>query len=608
MSELSNDVSMSVLPSRSNAETQSHQRNIELVLSAVAFSALMSELGNRSLDQLENDCRLLVKRTISAVLEIGKRLLIIKSRLAHGQWIDSVERIGIDAKHAAKFMRAAIRISNLGGLSVLVNAIDSQTKLFELMGLDDDDLKDLDGGATVRGVTVGSLPEMTVKMLRATLKENAPKKTVHKAPRLLLNDAQALPPEVTPILGGKPNAETGGDPQPLKAGDRIKSLYAGRDGSVVRTYADGSASVLWDDGEPQEAGLGHERMPRSLLEYVEAEAPDSNRPTSAGSNASSTSGLTAPVTYPAVYALLPGDFNGVPVSLISHDGKVWMIAEEVAAILGDSPEAVGEMEELISSAFDQNFPEGGYTKATLASTSLVMRLLDQRAIRYVCLTLETPAALGLSEWIGADHRPTGEPAAPVPIANAKPAPTLKQCFIEIEHSNLDIEKLLYLVEAQINGIRTTVENNDSPSAPKFLGSLVEIAEKLISPFVDLIEYQDSAMSALRNKLFKSADAGDVMPESVWLDLVKELSADHDGGFTNDHMCNLANIVDSMSRFGEHSPEVECAVRQVEALAGRNGAVLYDHLYEGEAPGSERVAFSWKPGMEPQQRRAAEMAH
>ncbi|MFM0210467.1 hypothetical protein PQQ96_23980 [Paraburkholderia sediminicola] len=52
----------------------------------------------------------------------------------------------------------------------------------------------------------------------------------------------------------------------LRIGDQIRSVHAGRAGTVVKVYADGSASVCWDDGEPQPEGLGHERMPRRLLE------------------------------------------------------------------------------------------------------------------------------------------------------------------------------------------------------------------------------------------------------------------------------------------------------------------------------------------------------
>ena len=52
--------------------------------------------------------------------------------------------------------------------------------------------------------------------------------------------------------------------EPLAAGDRVRILHAGRTGSVMKVYPDGSACVTWDD-KPAPFGLGHERMPRALL-------------------------------------------------------------------------------------------------------------------------------------------------------------------------------------------------------------------------------------------------------------------------------------------------------------------------------------------------------
>lgn len=52
--------------------------------------------------------------------------------------------------------------------------------------------------------------------------------------------------------------------EPLAAGDRVRTLHAGRTGSVMKVYSDGSACVTWDD-KPAPFGLGHERMPRALL-------------------------------------------------------------------------------------------------------------------------------------------------------------------------------------------------------------------------------------------------------------------------------------------------------------------------------------------------------
>lgn len=57
---------------------------------------------------------------------------------------------------------------------------------------------------------------------------------------------------------------------PLNPRDRVRSAFAGRTGSVVKVYPDGSAAIHWDDGEPQAAGLAHERMPRSLLETIQS--------------------------------------------------------------------------------------------------------------------------------------------------------------------------------------------------------------------------------------------------------------------------------------------------------------------------------------------------
>jgi hypothetical protein len=53
----------------------------------------------------------------------------------------------------------------------------------------------------------------------------------------------------------------------------VRSVHAGRTGTAVKVYADGSAAVHWDDGDPQPEGLAHERMPRRLLDVLEPAIP-----------------------------------------------------------------------------------------------------------------------------------------------------------------------------------------------------------------------------------------------------------------------------------------------------------------------------------------------
>lgn len=52
--------------------------------------------------------------------------------------------------------------------------------------------------------------------------------------------------------------------EPLAVGDRVRTLHAGRTGTVMTVYPDGSACITWDD-RPAPLGLGHERVPCSSL-------------------------------------------------------------------------------------------------------------------------------------------------------------------------------------------------------------------------------------------------------------------------------------------------------------------------------------------------------
>lgn len=50
----------------------------------------------------------------------------------------------------------------------------------------------------------------------------------------------------------------------LDIGDRVRTLHAGRTGTVMKVYPDGSACITWDD-RPAPLCLGHERVPRASL-------------------------------------------------------------------------------------------------------------------------------------------------------------------------------------------------------------------------------------------------------------------------------------------------------------------------------------------------------
>ena len=197
-------------------------------------------------------------RTVEACLEVGRGLHALKAVCAHGDLRNRLGELGINVVLARRFMAAARKFSNRA-LTPVLEASGKKTKLFELLPLDDGQLEELAVKGKTGPLDLSEIMPMTVKAVRATV-------------RLCLEerrkDADALLEEKNRLL----DAERSSTTEALQPGDRIESLHARRLGAVVKVYADGSACVCWDDGEPQEAGLGHERMPRNLLVKVAAGA------------------------------------------------------------------------------------------------------------------------------------------------------------------------------------------------------------------------------------------------------------------------------------------------------------------------------------------------
>ncbi|MBS0474138.1 MAG: DUF3102 domain-containing protein [Proteobacteria bacterium] len=180
-------------------------------------------------------------KDVHAMVELGRRLLQLKAVLPHGQFAKVViEQIGLDDRVARRMMRAARLVGSEHFLSLKM----SKSALAALLSLGDDTLNALADGQTVRGYALQDFRAMTVKQVR-------------EAVRAIKREDTA------------PAGEVGATSAILRPGDRVESLHAGRLGEVVKVYADASACIRWDDGEPQEAGLGHERMPRELLKKVD---------------------------------------------------------------------------------------------------------------------------------------------------------------------------------------------------------------------------------------------------------------------------------------------------------------------------------------------------
>lgn len=145
----------------------------ELQANALAIAEQLGYTnGVISVDRIEDEIKLYQRRTAECVLELGKRLLILKELTPFGEFEQRIELLGFHVRSAQRFMTAALKFSKSDNLSLLSQKIDSQSKLLELVTLDDSDLEQLANGESIRGIKLDDIETMTASQLKAALKES----------------------------------------------------------------------------------------------------------------------------------------------------------------------------------------------------------------------------------------------------------------------------------------------------------------------------------------------------------------------------------------------------------------------------------------------------
>lgn len=146
----------------------------------IAFSAHAQKLGGLALQlgyegsltvgALEDEIRFYQQRTVEACLELGKRLLILKEITPHGEFKQRIEMLNINERTARRFMTTALKFNKTDNLSVL-KAAGNQSKLLELLVLDDEEITELNNGGSVNDITLDDIDRMTASELRQKLRE-----------------------------------------------------------------------------------------------------------------------------------------------------------------------------------------------------------------------------------------------------------------------------------------------------------------------------------------------------------------------------------------------------------------------------------------------------
>lgn len=134
----------------------------EAELNALAHS--LGYQGSLTVGGLEDEIRFYQRRSVEALLECGKRLVLLKKITAHGEFEDRVRELGFHIKTAQRFMQAAAKVVKNDKLSLLSTQVKNASAFLELVTHDDD--ADLE-----RLAELDDIDRMSASQLRDALRE-----------------------------------------------------------------------------------------------------------------------------------------------------------------------------------------------------------------------------------------------------------------------------------------------------------------------------------------------------------------------------------------------------------------------------------------------------
>lgn len=120
-----------------------------------------------------HETRFYMSQSAEAMLEAGKRLVILKEHEPHGEFLQIVEaQLGMASRTAQQIMQAAIKYSSPKLASKAQTfAHLGKSKLFELMVESDEQLEELAEGGTIAGLALDDIDRMSCRELKKALRE-----------------------------------------------------------------------------------------------------------------------------------------------------------------------------------------------------------------------------------------------------------------------------------------------------------------------------------------------------------------------------------------------------------------------------------------------------
>ncbi|CAN7556892.1 hypothetical protein LJR074_004015 [Acidovorax sp. LjRoot74] len=121
-------------------------------------------------DLIQRDVAANMRRSVEACLEVGRGLAVLKAACEHGNFVARLDVLGVDKYVAARFMQSAAKFAKLP-TSATLKAIGNQSKLFEMLVLDDEQIEELELTGQTGELSLDDVATMSVKELRAAVRE-----------------------------------------------------------------------------------------------------------------------------------------------------------------------------------------------------------------------------------------------------------------------------------------------------------------------------------------------------------------------------------------------------------------------------------------------------
>lgn len=167
-------------------ETKSEKKDITsktVDKSSQALKAHDIELMQREnrTEQLEGDspynkdvyifeCRFLMQKTAEAIIEIGKRLLVLKEKEGHGSFTKIIEEeIGIPYTSANRFMNVAIKTGKFPKIDF--SQFGRISNVYSLLEAPEEELRELEEKGVLAGYGVDELKVLNVKEMKDLIKK-----------------------------------------------------------------------------------------------------------------------------------------------------------------------------------------------------------------------------------------------------------------------------------------------------------------------------------------------------------------------------------------------------------------------------------------------------